>query len=113
MMALNIPVGQFVGGLVEACLWLTIGIYLAWIRPWRLRRTVARERLDDEEIEAKLRKAPPKLGFVLLLIGVFQIITQLDQAGVWQLSTAGGIVLLIAGVGGAVFGIRQMRRAHR
>jgi hypothetical protein len=113
MMALNIPVGQFVGSLVEACLWLTVGIYLAWIRPWRLRRTAAREGLDDEEIGAKMKKAPPKLGFVLLLIGVFRIIMQLDQAGVWQLSKAGGVVLLVAGVCGVLFGIRQMRRADR
>jgi len=113
MIALNIPVGQFIGGLIEAWLWLAVGVYLAWIRPWRLRRKVAHGDLADAEAEAKLRKAPPKFGLVLLLIGIFQTIVQLDQAGVWELSTAGGVVLLLAGVAGAAFGIRQMCRAHR
>jgi hypothetical protein len=73
-----IPLGQFVGGMIETTLIFTGGLYLLLAWPRIIRRKVESGKLSEAEAEEKLRK-PPKLGYALLFIAAGQFIIQLMQ----------------------------------
>jgi hypothetical protein len=73
-----IPLGQFVGGMIETTLIFAGGLYLLLAWPRIIRRKVESGKLSEAEAEEKLRK-PPKLGYGLLFIAAGQFIIQLMQ----------------------------------
>ena len=99
---MGVPVGQIVGGIIEASLWLAVGVYLVWIRPWSIRRRAAEQQLDADELQAKLKKFRPQLGLVPLAFGTFQFIKTFDDAGL-QLPKVAGAVIFLAGVAAAIY----------
>ena len=54
-MLASIPIGQFVGSMIEHVLLLGGGVYVAWWRPYRIRMEVARKKLTPAESEANLK----------------------------------------------------------
>jgi len=74
-----IPLGQFVGGMIETTLILGGGLYLLLVWPRIIRRRVEAGRLSEAEAQEKLRKPSPKLGYVLLFAAAGQLIIQLLQ----------------------------------
>jgi len=74
-----IPLGQFVGGMIETTLILGGGLYLLLVWPRIIRRRVEAGRLSEAEAQEKLRKPSPKLGYVLLFAAAGQLIIQLMQ----------------------------------
>lgn len=79
MMLSTIPVGQFVGGLLETTLIFAGGLYLLFFWPRIIRRRVETGKLSLAEAAEKLRKPNPKLGYLLLAIAAGQLMLELMQ----------------------------------
>src|ERR1700738_1504496 len=77
----SIPPGQFYGELIDALFWFIVGAWLLYVWPHPIRRNIDRDELTNEEGEAKLRRLPPKLGYVLIIFGIGQILLELQQVG--------------------------------
>jgi hypothetical protein len=75
----TIPLGQFLGGLLETTLILAGGLYLLLLWPGIIQRRVEAGKLSLAEAAEKLRKPSPKLGYLLLAIAAGQLILELMQ----------------------------------
>jgi len=74
-----IPLGQFVGGLIETTLIFAGGIYLLLLWPRIIQRRVEAGKLSLAEAAEKLRKPSPKLGYLLLAVAAGQLMLELMQ----------------------------------
>jgi hypothetical protein len=111
-MLLVVPAGQFYGGLLEDLVWITVALWLIFIRPRSIRRKVASGELRAADADAKSRKVHPLLGYALLFFGISQTYVSFSQVGLFgRFDTLAGIVMLGATLGFLVFAYWRYRKA--
>jgi hypothetical protein len=110
----TINVGQFYGELVDALFWLIAGAWVLYGWPRSIRRKIDRNELTTREGQARLRRFPPQVGYVFILIAIAQIIFELDQLGFFEggRSVFGAVVLFAMSLGLFVFWWRQRRKSE-
>ena len=108
-MLLAIPVGQFYGSLIEDVVWLLVGVWLAYVRPHRIRRKVASAELSEDDARARLRKLPPTLGYAALFFGITQTYISFDKIGLFgRFETLASFIML--GIVVALIAVWLLRR---
>jgi hypothetical protein len=70
----HIPIGQLIGSTIEHLLWFAVGAYLAWIRPWRLRRSVLAGKISEAECQTKLKQFSPLFGYLVMVAVILFIL---------------------------------------
>jgi hypothetical protein len=91
-MIADIPLGQFIGGLVSAIFWLFVAVWLFYFWPRSVRTRIARHELSESEGEAKIKNTSI-LGYIFIAVAVADAITTLSQAGYFGDSAAPLVVL--------------------
>jgi hypothetical protein len=69
----SIPVGQIIGGSIEACLWVAGGAYLVWMWPRHVQAQVQAGKLSEEQGRDKLKKLRPKIGYYAMALGLLRL----------------------------------------
>jgi len=75
-----IPTGQLIGSAIDNCIWILAGAYFVFLWPKHIRRDVSSGKLTEEAAQAKLKKFNPKLGYLLIILGLLRITIDLFQA---------------------------------
>jgi hypothetical protein len=69
----TIGTGQFIGGCVEALMWVGAGIYIVWFWPIHVRRDIASGKVTEEQGLAKLKTFNPRLGYLVIVWGLVRV----------------------------------------
>ncbi|SRR5216684_1892852 len=109
---LSIPPGQFYGDLIDDLFWVIVGAWLPYLRPQRIRRKVDRGEITNEDGETELRKLPPKVGYVLIIVGIGQMVIQLEQIGFFGESKLPVVLTLGISLGLVAFWMWQRRKSN-
>lgn len=75
-MSIEIARAQFIGDIIGQVLLICVGIYVAWIRPSRIRSAVTRGQLTTAEAEGKAKAIRPWLGYLVLAYGIYALTRQ-------------------------------------
>lgn len=74
-----VPYGQFVGGLINGALLLSVALWFFLLQPRSIRRKIARGRLSEVEGAVQL-KTGPLHGVLWLVLAVCDLTITLEQA---------------------------------
>src|ERR1051326_5733210 len=73
--------GTIIGLMIDTLPWIIAGSWALYGWPRSVQRKINADELTVREVEAKLRRFPPALGYVFLLIAIGEILLKLNGSG--------------------------------
>ena len=103
------PHDEFWDAIFTGLILFSIGAYLLWLWPRRIRRKVRQNRLSEEEAESVLSKIPPRQGYLFVVIAFGVTFMELWRAGTFGYSRMFAIVPGAISVGLFIFWLRHRK----
>jgi nicotinamide riboside transporter PnuC len=103
----QMTLGILYGELIELLFFALAGVWLLYAWPRAVRRQIERKEISEEDGKARLRKLPPKHGYLLMIMGLGLTFADLWQKGFFGYSKLLALVPGAISVGLFIFWLRH------